>query len=191
MVFFTERHGLPEHLTRRRLHMAETETTKTVQVKLPAEYKGPAKADATSFSTYVGQGAGAKIKYELRLRIPKTEAECQAIYGFGLEKAFYIMVAHLATGVDSAAKDVLFRVDDKTGKAAGYSPASHLAAQKLIDDWKPSERKKGLSDFDKMVLRLKANKMLPEDAQPKDDDEMRSMSIAFLSKPKKPANTAR
>lgn len=168
--------------------MAETTTEKTVQVKLPTDYKGPAKADATSFSTFVGQGAGAKIKYELRLRIPQNEKELGEIYGLDLKKALYIMVAHLATGIDSAAKDILFRVDEKTGKAAGYSPASHLAAQKMIDEWKPSERKKGLSDFDKMVLRLKANKMLPDDAQPTNDEEMRAMSLAFLTKPKKPTS---
>jgi len=169
--------------------MEEQKVEKTVQVKLPSNYAGPAKPDATSFSTFVGQGAGAKIKYELRLRLPRDEKELLAIYGLTPEKAFYIMVAHLATGIDSSAKKILFRTDEKTGVDQGYTPAAHLAAQKLIDEWKPSERKKGLSDFDKMVLRLKANKMLPEDASPANDDEMRTMSLAFLTAPKKPARS--
>jgi hypothetical protein len=163
---------------------ATTAAEKAVQVKLPTTYTGPAKADETSFSTFVGQGAGAKIKYELRLRIPKDAKEWQDIYGLELSKVFYIAVAHMATQIDSTAKKTLFRTDEKTGKDAGYTPAAHLAAQKLVDEWKPAERKRGLSDFDKMVLRMKSMNMLPQDANPANDDEMKAQSIAFLTKKK-------
>lgn len=157
-----------------------------VKNTVPETYVGRCTGEQSYFSTFLSSPVeGDDEKYELRLPVPKNEEQAQDFYGKSTEELFAIAVRKLATDVDSAAKNILFRLDSSTGKFQGATPESHLAAQEFVDKWRPSVRTGITKAFAAMVAKLKEMKVLLPEDNPETEEELKMLVAERMAKKKK------
>lgn len=139
-----------------------------VKVILPDDYRGRCLKEFKS--TYVSSPIeGDDRTYELRGPLPRTESlavlmeDCKKMFDCTVAELVAIAVSQILTRVDSKAKNIMFQLDDKTGKFEGYSPKSHILAQAHCDSYRVAGEKTTKS-FRDMVQSLKNMGIVPPDA---------------------------